>query len=224
MKNSSLLSLLITSCLLLGGTSMRASNTGDKKINFDSIPYFEAQTIYLTDENGEALLNSDGTRQYRVLLIDQFGRYRSQESVKKQHKAINKAIGNIIGKVGIGTLLGAAAGYFATKDKSEKTEDKVIGTVAGAAAGAAVGLAYSEDDRKQAKKHRESLKEQEQLLKAYQKNFTSEGRPVKASVDLSNVKGLDFTKNEPLSMSAEEVKKEIESEDFNSADTSAWDF
>lgn len=219
-----IMSIALLTCFINTFRTAQASNTGKNKVNFDSIPYYTVQTIYITDENGEALLNSDGTHQYRVLLIDQFGRYRSQESVKKQHKAINKAIGNIIGKVGIGTLLGAAVGYFATKDKSEKTEDKVIGTVAGAAAGAAVGLAYSEDDRKQAKKHRESLKEQEQLLKAYQKNFTSEGRPVKASVDLSNVKGLDFTKNEPLSMSAEEVKKEIESEDFNSADTSAWDF
>ena len=86
-----------------------------------------------------------------------------------------------------------------------------------------MGGSLSNDQIAIINRHKESLDEQEKLIEAYSKTFTVEGTPVKADINLSNVDGIDFTKGEPVSMTAEQVKKEIESEGFNSTDTSAWD-
>ena len=60
------------------------------------------------------------------------------------------------------------------------------------------------------------------MLEAYQKTFTTEGTPIDANVDLSNVDGFDFTEGESVSQSAESLKAELASADFNSSDDSAW--
>lgn len=107
-------------------------------------------------------------------------------------------------------------------NKKNTTETITQGAV-GEVAGGMVGYSASEEDRALAKKHKQSLKEQEKLLEQYSKTFTDEGKPVDAKMDLSNVKGIDFTKGEPVAMKESELKKIIESEAFNSTDTSAWD-
>jgi uncharacterized protein YcfJ len=113
--------------------------------------------------------------------------------------------------------LGALTGLLVSKDK-----DKGKGAAIGAVAGAAGGLALSAKDIKQAKAQKKSIKQQKKLLEAYQKTFTAEGTPIDASVDLSNVDGFDFTEGESVSQSAESLKAELASADFNSADDSAW--
>ena len=193
--------IIATSCGILATTS---SSNGSKTDILNNIPYYKAQRIYLTDNNGKKILNNDGTPQMRVLLVDQFGNYRSKESVKAQHAAINKSlvqlIINIVNKV---------------KGESGSIIDKIISGFG--------GYLNSEEQIKIINGHQASLKEQNKLIEAYGKSFTAEGTPVKADINLSNVDGIDFTKGEPVSMTAEQVKKEIESEGFNSTDTSAWD-
>jgi gas vesicle protein len=177
------------------------------------IPVYTAKKVNVTDLKGNQLKNEDGTPITRVFLVDQFGNIRSAEAVKEQHKKINKAIGRILLKVGGGAALGVAGGLLASKGKAS-------GGVIGGVAGAAAGLALSAKDIKQAKAQKKSLKQQEELIAKYQENFTSEGTPVNASVDVSKIEGLDI--REGVSMTAEALKTELQSESFNSSDESAW--
>lgn len=204
--------------------AQEANNAEGKKFDWKTVPHFESQVIYLTDDDGNPLSNEDGTPQFRVLLRDQFGNYRSKESVKAQNKAIRKAMGRIAGKVGFGTIIGGAIGYGVSKLKGEKDKDAIVNSVVGGVVGGLAGYSFTEEDRRIAKEQKKSLKEQKKLIKAYSKTFTDEGIPVKAKANLTDVKGFDFLKGEPVSMAANDVKKELDSEAYNSTDTSAWDF
>jgi len=52
---------------------------------------------------------------------------------------------------------------------------------------------------------------------------TEEGKPINAKVDTSKLAGLDLKEDNALSMTATDIKKELDSEDFNSTDTSSWE-
>lgn len=221
-KRLAFLAATIVTCLCVSAQNEENAKQ-EKKIDWDKIPIFTTQSVLVTDDNGKPLLNEDGTQQRRVYLVDQFGNRRSKKSVDAQQKAIKKAIAKVVGKVGIGTLIGSGIGVGAALLEKKKTSEVVTTGVVGGVAGGAVGYSFSEEDRAIAKKHRASLKEQEKLLEQYKKTFTDEGIPVDAKVDLTNVKGIDFTKGEIVSMSANEVRKELESKSFNDTDTSAWD-
>ena len=201
--------------------SMMADDSEDndsvKPLKWDKIPVYSAKKVTLTNEDGTPMLNEDGTPVTRVFLVDQFGNKRSWEAVHEQYRKLDKAITRIVAKVGGGAILGALTGLLVSKDK-----DKGKGAAIGAVAGAAGGLALSAKDIKQAKAQKKSIKQQKKLLETYQKTFTAEGTPIDASVDLSNVDGFDFTEGESVSQSAESLKAELASADFNSADDSAW--
>lgn len=238
MKKSVLCTIVLGFLLTLGSSSVQAqgllkklkkiasTETSENKSNllkndsvvkplkWDKIPVYTAKKVTLTNEYGTPMLNEDGTPITRVFLVDQFGNKRSFEAVREQHKKIDKAITRIILKVGGGAALGALGGLAAKK--------KGTGAAIGAAVGAAGGLVLSAKDIKEAKAQKKSLKEQEKLLAAYQKAFTAEGTPIDASVDLSNVDGIDFTAGESVSQTAESLKAELASEDFNSSDDTAW--
>lgn len=184
-----------------------------KPLKWDKIPVYHAEKRAVTGSDGTPLMNEDGTPMVRVLLVDQFNNVRSPEAVKEQHKKLNKAIGNILLKVGGGAALGVAGGLLASKGKTS-------GALIGGAAGAAAGLALSAKDIKAAKAQKKSLKQQEELIAKYQENFTSEGTPINASVDVEKIEGLEIS--EGVSMTAESLKTELESESFNSSDESAW--
>ena len=95
--------------------------------------------------------------------------------------------------------------------------------LSGAAVGAGMGALASLDDISMAKKQKKSLKQQKLLLAEYQKNFTEEGKPINAKVDTSKLAGLDLKEDNALSMTATDIKKELDSAEFNSTDTSGWD-
>lgn len=190
------------------GTAAEVTGNGieTKKINWDNIPVFHAEETVIVDASGNPVLNQDGTQQVRVFLVDQNGNKRSAESVKAQIKAINKSIGMILAKVGGGTAIGA-----------------LNGGGKGAAAGAAVGALASIDDIKNATAQKKSLNQQKKLLATYEKNFTAEGVPVNAHVDVSNLADLDLKPETKKSATAEQVMQELANADFNTSDTSAWD-
>lgn len=191
-----------------------------KDIKWNDIPVYTAQKVLVTDEAGNPVLNEDGTQQYRVFLVDQFGNKRSKEAVKAQQAKLNKAIGNILLSTGVGAGVGAAAGRTIGKELGSKT----AGTILGALAGAVIGVTSSKSDIEMAKKQRASLKQQKALLEAYAKTFSDEGKPVDAKVDLSQVEGLDLKEDNTLTMAAADIKKELESSDFSTTDDSAFDF
>lgn len=191
------------SSLTDGGTAAASDSVS---IAWDKIPVFSAKRVNMTDENGNPVLLEDGTQDYRVLLVDQFGNKRSTQSVKAQIDIINQRVLAILAKVGLGAGIGA-----------------LQNGLSGAAVGAGMGALASIDDISMAKKQKKSLKQQKILLAEYQKNFTEEGKPINAKVDPTKLEGLDLKEDNALSMTAADIKKELESEDFNSTDTSSWE-
>lgn len=191
------------SSLTDGGTTAASDSVS---IAWDKIPVFSAKRVNMTDENGNPVLLEDGTQDYRVLLVDQFGNKRSAQSVKAQIDIINQRVLAILAKVGLGAGIGA-----------------LQNGLSGAAVGAGMGALASIDDISMAKKQKKSLKQQKILLAEYQKNFTEEGKPINAKVDPTKLEGLDLKEDNALSMTAADIKKELESEDFNSTDTSSWE-
>ena len=196
----------ITSTTTAGTTA--TDTAAVKPLKWDKIPVYHAEKRIVTNADGTPMKNEDGTPMVRVLLVDQNGQTRSPEAIKEQHKKLNHAIGNILLKVGGGAAIGTVGGLLAGKGKASTA---VIGGVAGAAA----GLALSSKDIKAAKEQKKSLKAQEQLIAEYQKNFTDEGTPINASVDVDKIENLDI--NEGVSMTAEALKAELSSESFNSS-------
>lgn len=198
----------------VAATPVKESDTTDTavadstaKIKWDAIPVYTLQQVIVTDAAGQPLLNEDGTSQIRVFLIDQFGNRRSKEAVKAQQKKLWEAVGKIAGKVGGGALVGGL----------------LTGDVEGAVAGAATGAIASADDIEMALAQKKSLKQQKKLLEVYEKNFTDEGVPVDAKADLSKIKDLNLSEENTITQTAEEIKKELESEDFNTTDDTAWE-
>lgn len=183
-----------------------AAASDSVSIAWDKIPVFSAKRVNMTDENGNPVLLEDGTQDYRVLLVDQFGNKRSAQSVKAQIDIINQRVLAILAKVGLGAGIGA-----------------LQNGLSGAAVGAGMGALASIDDISMAKKQKKSLKQQKILLAEYQKNFTEEGKPINAKVNPTKLEGLDLKEDNALSMTAADIKKELESEDFNSTDTSSWE-
>lgn len=175
------------------------------KIDWGKIPVYSLQRINTIDAEGNQVMNADGTPDYQVFLIDQFGNRRSAATVKEQQKKINQAIGVILAKVGLG------AGIGGLQDGAK-----------GAALGAAAGALASADDIKMAKEQKKSLNLQKKLLEIYQKNFTEEGKPVSVDVDTSALDGFDIKEENTLSMTANDIKAEIEKESFTK-DDSAWE-
>lgn len=192
-----------TSSLTDGGTTAASDSAS---IAWDKIPVFSAQKVYIKDANGNPVLQEDGTADYRVFLVDQFGNKRSAQSVKTQIDIINQRVLAILAKVGLGAGIGA-----------------LQNGLSGAAVGAGMGALASLDDISMAKKQKKSLKQQKLLLAEYQKNFTEEGKPINAKVDTSKLAGLDLKEDNALSMTATDIKKELDSADFNSTDTSGWE-
>ncbi|MGM9778537.1 MAG: hypothetical protein ACI3ZD_09420, partial [Prevotella sp.] len=164
--------------------------------------------------------NDDGTLQYRVFLVDQFGNIRSAEAVKKQQAKVRKLVATVVGKVGLGALAGVGLQLAsnAIEKKKQKAEDLVVAGVAGAA----TGLAWGSSDIAKAKELKKSLKAQEKLVKEYQKSFTDEGEPRSADVDMNHVAGIEIVDNN-VSKSAEEVKSILDSGNFSEPDDSAWE-
>ena len=187
------------------------SNDSVKALKWDQVPKYEPVVIDVTNEDGTPALNEDGSPQKKVLFQDQFGNYRSTEAVQAQNKAIDKYITRIIAKVGGGAALGALAGGLLS--------GKGTGALVGAAAGVAAGLLLSKNDIKNAKALKKSLKEQKEMIKKYDENFTADGTKKDANADLANVEGLNL-KKESVSMSAEAYKNIVSSEEFSGA---GWD-
>lgn len=195
------------------------SAEGDStSIDWDAIPLYHLQVINETNEDGTPMLNPDGTPVTRVLLVDQFGNYRSQEAVEAQRKALKKYINRIIAKVGGGAALGAVAGLISGGKKN-----KIGAAAIGAGAGAVAGALLSLGDIKKARAMNKSLKEQDKLMEVYRKNFTNEGEKVDAAANIDDIEGLTLDKESAVSKTASEIKNMVESESFNTPEAGIWD-
>ncbi|MBO6144715.1 MAG: hypothetical protein J6O54_05625 [Prevotella sp.] len=185
-----------------------ASTDSVKALKWEEIPKYEIKEVVARNSDGSIAKNEDGTEMKSYQLVDQFGNVRSAAAVKEQQKKINKAIGNILLKVGAGAAVGVAGGLLASKGKA-------AGGIVGGVAGAAAGLALSAKDIKKAKELKKSMKEQEELLAQYEKNFTAEGQPVAA--DASTMAVVESLKKGELPLTAEAYKQTLDSPEYKSA-------
>lgn len=197
-----------------------STSDGDStSIDWDAIPVYHLQVINETNDDGTPQLNTDGTPVTRVLLVDQFGNYRSQEAVEAQRKALKKYITQIIAKVGGGAALGAVTGLLSAGNKKNKVGAAAIGAGAGAVAGALLSMG----DIKRARDLNKSLKEQDKLMEVYRKNFTNEGEKVDAAANIDDIEGLTLDKESAVSKTASEIKDLVQSETFNTPEAGIWD-
>jgi len=155
---------------------------------------YSVKKVIEIDENGNQILNDDGTVKYHYLVIDNNGNACDASTAESMVKFRNKAYKKIIMNVMIGGGLGAL------EDKG-KLESILIG-IGG-------GVLTSIEDITQIYTLNKQLKSLKKALAAYKKTFTDEGLPKDPSVDLSNVDGIDFTKSEELTKSAADVKAEL---------------
>ena len=192
------------------GTSTATDNTDDanddvKSINWEAIPHYTLQKVYLVDDAGNNLLNEDGTQQYNVYLIDQNGIIRNKGAVERQNRTILLRCTKMLAKLTATTAAGAKGGG-----------------VGGALLGAGVGLLASAGDIKMIKKQKESLKEQEKLIEFYSQNFTDEGAPKDANIDIKKETGIDFNESNTVSQTTAQIKDMLASDDYNTP-SNAWD-
>ncbi len=188
------------------GSSDAAADTATVKVQWDKLPEYKAELVYLLDSiSGDTLRNEDGTAQFRVVLRDQFGNLRTPATVKAQQKIVNDAVASILIKVGSGALIGGLT-------KGGK----------GAAIGAGAGAVASAGDIAQATKWKKVLKQQEKLLEAYNENFTEEGKPKDASMDPTQIGDLSLNKAQAKSQSAYTVMAEMEDAKDYESNPDAW--
>ena len=162
------------------------------KINYESIP------TYTIKEVRYGTKNADGTENVSYFLVDQNGNIRTAEAVNAQHKQLGMAVRAILAKVGLGAAIGG-----------------VTEGLDGAAVGAVSGAVASIGDISQARKLKKSLAAQKKLIADYEKNFTKEGKPVSAQVDVSKIKGIDA---EPMVIDPAKVSELLSKADDASTD------
>lgn len=181
------------------------ANADVKSINWEAIPHYSLQKVFLVDDEGNNLLNEDGTQRYNVYLIDQNGNRRSKEAVKAQNKAIMLRCTAMLAKLTATTAVGAKKGG-----------------VGGGLLGGGIGLLASAGDIKMIKKQIESLKEQKKLVEFYSQNFTDEGEPKDANIDITKATGIEFNDSNTVSQTTAQIKEELASESYNSTNDD-WD-
>lgn len=173
-------------------TTIAAADTTSNKLNKDDIPVYHCEMVYLKDEAGNDVLNADGTKAYRVYLVNQKGQKITSEAAAAQSKQINKAILTIAGKVGLGAAIGGLSGG---KE--------------GVLVGVATGLGMSVSDIMLIVKLKKDINKQKKVLEAYQKSFDEEGNPLDASVDPAKIKDLSIDTKNAVSDTAEKLKGEL---------------
>ncbi len=181
----------VTSSASTDATTTAADTTANK-LNKDDIPVYHCEMFYIKDEAGNDVLNEDGTKAYRVYLVNQKGQRVTAEAAAAQSKEINKAILTIAGKVGLSAGIGALSGGGK-----------------GALVGVATGLGMSVSDIMLIVKLKKDINKQKKVLEAYQKSFDEEGKPLDASVDPTKIKDLSIDSKNAVSETAAKLKDEL---------------
>lgn len=177
------------------------TSTVSSKEFLENVPSYSVKKVIETDSLGNELKNEDGTVIYRYLLIDKNGQVCEKNTARKHLNNALKSGGAILAKVGVGAGVGAVGALLGGGSK----KDALIG----AGVGAAAGLLASAGDIKEIKNQVKLMKECKNVLAAYEKTFTDEGTPIDASVDLTNVDGINFAECEEIAKSSEDIKKEF---------------
>lgn len=165
-----------------------------------TVPLYQVKKVIETDEVGAVITNEDGTTKYKYLLIDKDGKVCDRKTAKKHLNSALKSGSLILLKIGGGAAGGALLGKKAGGGK---------GALIGAGVGAAAGLLASSGDIKKVKEQMKLMKACKKVLKEYENTFTEEGTPIDASIDLTNVNGINFAECEEITKSAADVRNEF---------------
>lgn len=187
-----------------GGESTEQKSENDSispKEFLEKAPYYSVKKVTETDSLGNAITNEDGTSRYKFLLIDKDGKACAPNTAKKHLNSALKSGAFILLKVGGGATAGALLG--------KKFGGSKKGAWIGAGVGAAAGVLASMNDIKAVKEQVKLMKECKKVLSTYQNTFTEEGFPMDATVDLSNVDGINFLECEEITKSAADVRAEL---------------
>lgn len=182
-------------------TDQQSTDSISPKDFLANAPSYSVKKVIETDSLGNAITNEDGTTRYKFLLIDKDGKVCEKNAVKKHLNSALKSGAFILLKVGGGATAGALIGKKAGGSKKSAW--------IGAGVGAAAGLLGSANDIKAVKKQVKLMKDCKKVLAVYEKTFTEEGTPIDASVDLSDVEGINFNECEEITKSAADVKNEF---------------
>jgi hypothetical protein len=198
------------------GVSDGTQEEGQTVANQDSVKNslltpmtFDVKKVIETDDEGNKLLNEDGTERVRYLLIDQDGKIcdatTAQKLVSKRMSQYGKIVGKTVGGAATGAAVGAIGSLIAGKSKKKVLKAAGIGALAGTA----LGVAWSSKEMSNISTLNKSLGNYKNTIAAYQKTFTDEGALVDATVDLSNVDGINFSNVESTTMPSSQIEKEL---------------
>lgn len=165
------------------------------------MPEFTVNKEILTDENGKAIVNDDGSERYYYIIRDDKGNAWDAATVNGVIATRRKLYGNILKKAGIGALTGGLAGLAKGDVKS---------VAIGAGAGALAGLGLSIADIKQIRKINKGLKKLDDRLEEYQRNITDEGLPKAANPDYAAIDKALGIEGDAVQKAFAEVMQEIE--------------
>ncbi len=188
-----------------------AADSIDVKALLNEKIKFSVMKAYDVDSNGDTIKNEDGTMKMRYYIVDGNGNPCSANKAKEIVNSRTKEVTKILANVGKGALTGVGTSLLGGGNKKDALK--------GAAAGAAAGLALSSDEIKNIKSLNKELKAYKKTIDAYEKTFSEEGELLDASVDLSDIDGIDFESAETLSKNTLDILKTLENEpevDFES--------
>lgn len=167
---------------------------------------FTAMKVYVIDEaTGDTVKNDDGTYKIRYSIIDAKGNVCSPEKAKEIVANRTKEVTKILGNVGKGALVGGAAALLSGGNKKDALK--------GAATGALTGLVLSSEEISKVQQLSKELKAYKKTIDAYEKTFNEEGDMIDASVDLSDVDGIDFTNIGSMAKTSKDIMNDLENAD-----------
>lgn len=184
------------------GTAVDAGKSEENKI--DSILLspmnYQVKKITVFNEAGDSL-NADGTVRYSYRIVDEKNKIYDPGVVEQIVNQRSKAYKRIFTKIGF------TAGTSAVINILSGNIDKILNDLI---ISVASGVVISIPEMIEIVKINKSLKQLREVLKVYKRTFTDEGLPKDAKADLTDVKGIDFTKCAEISKPMAEVLAELE--------------
>lgn len=175
-----------------------------KALLADKISFSVMKVYEMDDVTGDTLRNEDGTAKLRYHIVDSYGNVCSVNKAKEIVSKRTKEVTKILAKVGGTALMTGVSSALKGSKKKEVIKDTAMGAV--------VGLAMSEEEINNVKNLNKELSAYKKTIEAYEKTFNEEGEMIDASVDLSDIDGIDFENVEAMSKSTAEIMKGLEDE------------
>ena len=169
----------------------------DVKALLDEKISFTAMKVYVTDEaTGDTVKNEDGTYKISYRIIDAKGNVCSPTKAKEIVDNRTKEVTKILK-------------YFVTDHTPALNALKEVYITPFTD----LMLSLSTDEIKEIGKLNKELQAYKKTISAYEKTFNEEGEIIDATVDLSDIDGIDFTNIGSMAKTSQDIMKELENEE-----------